>query len=528
MAVSAASPGDEILVASGLYNGTVSINKSLSLIGQGSSTTVIDAKGSGPGINITQTNGVTVSGFAIRNTDVVDSGVLISTSYNVTVSGNLIQASSQSNGTYVTNSYFVTLTANNITGNVYGIAIQGGSANRINGNNVTGNSADAIGIFSSEANKIADNQLRKSQKGLEMNYGSTGNLIARNLISNNTFGLWIQNSTQDVIVENKIDFNNRAAPPLQPTGIRLSSTSGNMIYYNNIRNNTVQIYADSGGDIVRNTWNDGGSKPKGNFWSDYHGVDNDLDGIGDTMLPWPCPTAPGSCSYSGPAGVDYYPLMRSWKSSPLAISAIARPASGCPGSQGLQVALSSSSAKGGVAPYTYSWKFGDGTSASGQNVTHSYIMGGSFFPKVTAIDNTGFANGTDLAVVTVFSGGVQLKVSDQTGSPITSANITSLTGPAQQVSFVVMTDNQGLARIACLVPGGYRVQVSHAGYKTMVVGFQVSNVTSTVSVALTTLPGTVPPLWWVLYGGVGTAVAIGLLVAIFRRRRKSVQSPSMS
>jgi PKD repeat protein len=60
---------------------------------------------------------------------------------------------------------------------------------------------------------------------------------------------------------------------------------------------------------------------------------------------------------------------------------------------------SGSSATGGATITSYSWSFGDGTSASGPNVTRTFTTAGTFNTTLTVTDNKGLSNSTSTPIV---------------------------------------------------------------------------------------------------------------------------------
>jgi PKD repeat protein len=57
-------------------------------------------------------------------------------------------------------------------------------------------------------------------------------------------------------------------------------------------------------------------------------------------------------------------------------------------------------ASGGVSPYSWVWTFGDGNSAAGETLTHSYDSKGAFTATLTVTDTAG-RQATDTTLVTI-------------------------------------------------------------------------------------------------------------------------------
>lgn len=70
---------------------------------------------------------------------------------------------------------------------------------------------------------------------------------------------------------------------------------------------------------------------------------------------------------------------------------------------GQVVTFDASGAGGGGPPYTYLWEFGDGTSARGAEVAHTYSSAGSYTVRVSVADPLGATNGTTVATIVVGS-----------------------------------------------------------------------------------------------------------------------------
>jgi parallel beta-helix repeat protein len=162
-AINAANPGDTIFVRSGIYHENVLIMKTISLIGECTENTIIDANRIGTVVLISGANYVTISNFTIRN------------------SGLEYYA-----GIYLSNVNYSSITHNNIIYNLVGILLYASSMNTITENNITENKGNGISLVGSSNNIISGNNIANNEwTGIYL-WFSPGNVIFHNNFIDNT------------------------------------------------------------------------------------------------------------------------------------------------------------------------------------------------------------------------------------------------------------------------------------------------------------------------------------------------------
>ncbi len=348
-ALNAASSGDTIYIQRGTYSGSsMTISKNdITIKGEGADRVNIYSPGSvwfitGSGVHIE--NLKFLSGFSR----------LAIQSPNCIVENNIFDNNVQyiylaSSKAIISNNTF--LNPSSSRGCIY--LISTATFNEIRDNIVIGATGSSSSLIYGSSN-IFEHNLFRGGSGSGLAIGGSNNTIVKNLFINNT-----------------------------QAGISLSSIgSGNKIYLNTFSGNSQTVAIDGttspvswvSPSYIEYTYN--GTQQSGivgNYWGNsYSGTDADNNGIGEI-----------SYKISDSVGSDTAPLMGILQDGNISL----RPGAGF-------IANTFS----GQAPFTvkfteyysvpnlvtsYLWDFGDGTTSTVQNPSHTYITGGNFTVKLT-------------------------------------------------------------------------------------------------------------------------------------------------
>jgi parallel beta-helix repeat protein len=240
-AINNASSGATIFVRKGTYYEHLVINKTITLVGEDSNSTIIDGYKTNNVIHI-RANNVTVKSFTVRNSGTYLYGILVDH-----YKGNVI-------------------INNKVIYNYEGIGLLYSSGNVVCDNTILSND-DGVYLYYSSNNVVSNNTISSSYyDGVDLYY-SSNNVVSGNILLHNEFnGISLYYSSSNVVRGNTILSSNYY-------GIYLAFLSSNNTIYHNNFNNTVQAWSES-----TNFWNYG---DEGNYWSDYTRQDLNKDGIGD-------------------------------------------------------------------------------------------------------------------------------------------------------------------------------------------------------------------------------------------------------
>jgi len=271
-AVDHANVGDTVFVRAGLYSEPVTVRKTLWLAGENRETTVL--------------NGTTIDPMVIVEAD------------NVKISGFTLEGWSFNN-IIINGTTGAVIFDNKIAFNAMGILVENSTNTTIEKNVIEGFGLDNIGImldYSSEC-RITNNTITNGvYDGVRLRF-SDHNLITRNVISENDYGIYLDESKENTISENAVSENGNV-------GINFEvSCSNNTVVHNNFVNNYGHVRF---WDSQTNVWDDAST---GNYWSNITFVDlfigphqnlTGSDGIGDSPY------------VIDEKNSDRYPLMKPW------------------------------------------------------------------------------------------------------------------------------------------------------------------------------------------------------------------------
>jgi len=225
-AIDNANPGDTIYVWAGTYYENIVVNKTVTLIGNGSEDTIIDGGGVGDVMMITA-DWVNVRGFKLIN------------------SGNGPSLPPYG-GIELYDVENVTILNNNCSNNGNGINVKNSKKNNIINNTCYSNNYNGILIYHSDLNKLENNTYKWSilYYGIYLNMANSNNVINNTCIdcshgimvrsselnhlnnnicnSNDDMGIWIYTSNSNTI-ENSICNSNSL------NGIKVESSRSNII-----------------------------------------------------------------------------------------------------------------------------------------------------------------------------------------------------------------------------------------------------------------------------------------------------------
>jgi len=231
-----------------------------------------DLKNNFKGIELWDSCENTVSGNNITAEAVYnDYGIKLWYCSSNTICGNNIRNNDE--GVYLANSSSSTVSGNSVEDNYYGIVLANSSSNVIFGN-VLRNNDEGTRLWFSSCNIISGNNMTATNNNGVWFFHSSNNTVCGNSIAaNRLYGVWLSWSSNNTFSWNNIKNNGERGV------LVLGGVSGNKFYHNNFVNNTQQVYIQ--GSECANFWDDG-YPSGGNYWSDYHGVDSDHDGIGES------------------------------------------------------------------------------------------------------------------------------------------------------------------------------------------------------------------------------------------------------
>ena len=208
-AINNAADGDTVFVKAGTYYEHVVVNKTVSLVGEDSSTTIVDGNGTGHVIDIISDN-VNITGFTVQRGGSIalpdlNAGICLNSTRGCDISSNNI-VDNGCFGIHLLDSDQNTVSGNSLMRNaLFAIELSTSSNNIIQSNIVTFNPMTGIGMHaSSHNNVILGNRVINNTYGINLNNLRNSTISGNYLVNNSEIGIWMQND----VISNAIYGNN--------------------------------------------------------------------------------------------------------------------------------------------------------------------------------------------------------------------------------------------------------------------------------------------------------------------------------
>ncbi len=326
-AINGASPYDTINVDSGTYNENIIIDRPLTLQGAGSGITSFHG---GDDIRVVVQETTTIQGVTKGRANPWSGNTVTILSDDVQISGFVVSGSGTGTmdaGVYLYNVQNCLITDVMCTGNQNGFVLDGSSNNELTANEASGNNVRGFLLSNSNVNFLIGNNAYYNQAdiygtGIYLAY-SSGNTIDSNDAQGNHYGIWLEFSDNNGIINNIASNNIDCGIYLYTSSVNtllfntgennyygfvFHTCNGNMIFNNYIMSNYylgfyLEMYSSSGNIVTNNNFignpyqaqDDnfmGGNMWDMNFWSDWSGSgpyfipDNSWDN-NPSLSPWP-------------------------------------------------------------------------------------------------------------------------------------------------------------------------------------------------------------------------------------------------
>jgi parallel beta-helix repeat protein len=214
-AIDNASYGDSIFVFNGIYYENLQVNKSISLLGENQTSTIIDGQETNGHVVSIIAEDVTLCRFTIQNCGGVPNAAeiyVVSDNNHISENTLLCIPVHGEEGIWLWQSSGNTITRNTIATHHYGIWLENSNQNNISDNYITGIWDWGIILGNSDNNIIFGNNLTENSGGIYLR-DSNENKIFGNEIIKNSIGIeltdWDSTSSNNTIGKNNFLKNSR-------------------------------------------------------------------------------------------------------------------------------------------------------------------------------------------------------------------------------------------------------------------------------------------------------------------------------